>query len=349
MVQAGTAGFCAFATTIGAIAASAMLLVQPVSAQQPAGPFYAGKQLRIVVGSTTGGDYDIWARMLARHWPRHIPGNPSVIVENMPGAGTLVATNHLYNVAPRDGTAIGMMSRSMPAAAVMKVANVRFDPVKFNWIGSPEVNHLVLFINNASAIKQPADLFKRELIVGATSLAQGITVGPFMLKNLLGMKVRVVTGYKSPGDMALAASRHEVEAFANTIGGATGARRPWVESGQMRVLFNFEPEPVPGLDVPTVFAFVKTDEQRKVMTFFASNVLLGRPIMAPPGVPADRVAILRRSFEAVMRDPALLKEAQTMSFEIAVLSGEKIATLVAGIAGTPPEIVARAEQVARPQ
>jgi tripartite-type tricarboxylate transporter receptor subunit TctC len=315
---------------------------------QPVDEFYRGKQIRIVVGSTAGGDYDVWARLLARHMTRHIPGNPNIIVENMPGAGTLVATNHVFNVAPRDGTVIGMPSRSMPAAAVMKVANVRFDPVKFNWIGSPEVNHLVLFINNASAIKQPSDLFKSELIVGATGLAQGITVGPYLLKNALGMKLKVVTGYRSPGDMALAASRKEIEAFANTIGGTAGARRPWVESGQMRVLFNFEPEPVPGLGVPTVFEFVKTDEHRKILTFFASNVLLGRPIMAPPGVPPDRVNLLRRAFEATIKDPALLKEAVGMSFEIALQSGERIAELVAGIAATPPEIVSRTERLSRP-
>jgi len=333
---------------ISLFAAALWLHVVPVAAQ-PAAEFYKGKQIRIVVGSTAGGDYDVWARLLTRHWPRHIPGSPSMIVENMPGAGTLVATNHLFNVAPRDGTAIGMPSRSMPAAAVMKVANVRFDPVKFNWIGSPEVNHLVVYINNASAIKKPADLFERELIVGATGLAQGITVGPYMLKNLLGMKLKIVTGYRSPGDMALAASRNEIEAFANTIGGAAGARRPWVESGQMRVLFNFEPEPVPGLGVPTVFEFAKTDEQRKVLTFFSSNVLLGRPIMAPPGVPADRVALLRRAFEATMKDAGLLKEADAMSFEITTLSGEKVASLVESISGTPAEIIARAERVSRPE
>jgi len=327
---------------------AATALQAAAAAPQRLEDFYKGRQLRIVVGSTTGGDYDVWARLLARHWARHIPGTPNIVVENMPGAGTLVATNHLYNVAPRDGSVIGMVSRSMPAAAVMKVANVRFDPVKFNWLGSPEVNHLVLYINNSTAIKQPSDLFERELIVGATGLAQGITVGPFMLKNLLGMKVRVVTGYKSPGDMALAASRNEIEAFANTIGGPAGARRPWVESGQMRVLFNFEPEPVPGLGVPSVFAFTKTEEQRKVLTFFSGNVLLGRPIMAPPEVPAERIALLRRSFEAAMRDSALLKEAQAMSFEIAVQSGETIAGLVAGMAAMPPEIIARAERTARP-
>lgn len=323
------------------------LWVAPAAAQ-PADAFYKGKQIRIVVGSTAGGDYDVWARLLARHMSKYIPGSPNIIVENMPGAGTLVATNHVFNVAPRDGTVIGMPSRSMPAAAVMKVANVRFDPVKFNWIGSPEVNHLVVFINNASAVKKPADLFTHELIVGATGLAQGITVGPYMLKNVLGMKLKIVTGYRSPGDMALAASRKEIEAFANTIGGPAGARRPWVESGQMRVLFNFEPEPVPGLGVPTVFEFVKTEEQRKILTFFASNVLLGRPIMAPPGVPADRVRLLRRAFEATMKDPALLNEAKGMSFEIALQSGERIAELVAGIAATSPEIISRAERASRP-
>jgi tripartite-type tricarboxylate transporter receptor subunit TctC len=328
--------------------AGGILLGAAAASAQPADEFYKGKQIRIVVGSTAGGDYDVWARLLARHMSRHIPGNPNIIVENMPGAGTLVSTNHVFNVAPRDGTVIGMPSRSMPAAAVMKVANVRFDPVKFNWIGSPEVNHLVIFINNASKVKKPADLFQHELVVGATGLAQGITVGPYLLKNLLGMKLKIVTGYRAPGDMALAASRNEIEAFANTIGGAAGARRPWVENGHMRVLFNFEPEPVPGLGVPTVFEFVKTDEQRKILTFFASNVLLGRPIMAPPEVPADRVRLLRRAFEATMKDPALLKEAEGMSFEIALQSGERIAELVAGIAATSPEVISRAERLSRP-
>jgi tripartite-type tricarboxylate transporter receptor subunit TctC len=334
-----TAFLLVIGSVLGAVSAAA----------QSAEEFYRGKQLRIVVGSTAGGDYDVWARLLARHMSRYIPGNPAIIVENMPGAGTLVSTNHMFNVAPRDGTVIGMPSRSMPAAAVMKVANVRFDPVKFNWIGSPEINHLVIFINNASAIKKPSDLFAHELIVGATGLAQGITVGPYLLRNLLGMKVKVVTGYRSPGDMALAASRNEIEAFANTIGGAAGARRPWVESGQMRILFNFEPEPVPGLGVPTVFEFAKTEEQRQVLTFFASNVLLGRPIMAPPGVPADRVQLLRRAFEASLKDPALLKEAEGMSFEIAYQSGEKLAALVEAVAATSPEIVARTERLARPE
>jgi tripartite-type tricarboxylate transporter receptor subunit TctC len=217
--------------TIRATFAIALCAVAAAAQAQPAEEFYRGKQLRFVVGSTPGGDYDLWARLLARHIGRHIPGNPNAIVENMPGAGTLVATNHLYNAAPRDGTVIGMISRSMPSAGVMQVKNVRFDPVKFNWIGSPEINHLVLYINNSSKIKTLPDLFKVPLIVGATGRAQGITVGPAILKNLAGMNFKLVMGYRSPSDMALAAGRGEVEAFANTIASAAGARRPWVESG----------------------------------------------------------------------------------------------------------------------
>ena len=330
-------------TTI-AIALCALAL--PVQAQ-PAEEFYRGKQIRFVVGTAAGGDYDLWARLLARHIGRHIPGNPTAIVENMPGAGSLVATNHLFNAAPRDGTVLGMISRSMPSAGVMQVKNVRFDSVKFNWLGSPEINHLVLYINNSSAVKTLPDLFTRPLIVGATGRAQGITVGPAILKNLVGMNLKVVTGYRSPADMALAAGRGEVEAFANTIASAAGARRPWVQSGQMRVLFNFEPEPVPGLGAPSVFEVIKSEEHRKVMAFFASNVLLGRPILAPPEVPIDRVAILRRALEQAMKDPALLKEASTAAFEISFQDGPKIASLVASIAATPPDIVAKATQASQ--
>jgi tripartite-type tricarboxylate transporter receptor subunit TctC len=329
------------------IAAILLAAATPPAASQPVGEFYKGRTIRFIVGSPTGGDYDVWARILARHMGRHIPGTPGFVVENMPGAGQVIATNYLYNLAPKDGSVIGMISRSMPAAAVMGLANIRFEPAKFNWLGSPEVNHLVLYINNDAGISRTADLFEREIVVGGTSSAQGLTVGPLLLKNLLGMKLKVVTGYKSPGEMALAAGRGEVQAFANTIGGPAGARRPWVESGQMRVLFNFEPEPVRGLGVPSVFEHVRTHEQRQVLTFFAGNVLLGRPMLAPPGAPADRVYALRKALAASLQDPELLKEAETSKLEINALSGVQLDRLVADLAATPPSVVKRAEQASQ--
>src|SRR5882672_4705213 len=315
----------------------------PARAQAPA-EFYRGKQIKLVVGTAAGQDYDLWARLIGRHITRHIPGNPALIVENMPGAGHIIATNNLFNVAARDGTVIGMVSRNMTDAAVMGLANVRYDPGQFNWLGSPEINHRVMFVSTASGFDKVTDLFERELIIGAPGGVQGVTAAPLLLKNLLGMKLKIVTGYRSPGDVVLAVARGEVGGFVNSVGGPVGARRQWVDTGQMRVLFNMEPKPVPWLGAPTIFDFTKTQEQRQVLAFFAGNTQLGRPLMAPPGVPAERVAALRRAFDATMREQAFLKEAESMGFEVAPQSGERIAALVASALATPKDIVKLAER-----
>ena len=170
---------------IGALALAWSFLLGPAApaAAQGAEDFYRGKQLKLIVGTSSGQDYDLWARLIGRHITRHIPGQPSLIVENMPGAGHIVATNHLFNVAPRDGTAIGMVSRGMTDAAIMKVRNVRFEPGRFNWLGSPEVNHRVMFVSAAAGIFGVADLFARELIVGAPGGGQGVTAAPILLEE----------------------------------------------------------------------------------------------------------------------------------------------------------------------
>jgi tripartite-type tricarboxylate transporter receptor subunit TctC len=326
-----------------------LLLALPVAAAaQGADDFYRGKQLKLVVGTSSGQDYDLWARVIGRHITRHIPGQPALIVENMPGAGHIVATNHLFNVAPRDGTTIGMVSRGMTDAAIMKVRNVRFEPGRFNWLGSPEVNHRVMFVSAAAGITRIADLFERELIVGAPGGGQGVTAAPLLLKNLLGMKLKIVTGYRSPGEVILAVTRGEVGSLVTTVGGPVSARRQWVTEGKMRVLFNMEPERVPWLEAPTIFDVAKSEEQRQVLTFFAGNTRLGRPLMAPPDVPADRVALIRRAFDATMRDAAFLKEAEIMGFEVSPQTGEAIAAQVAAALATPEEIVRKAERAATP-
>ena len=290
-----------------AVIASLLVLVALASRApaQTVAEFYKGKQIRFVVGTSTGQDYDLWARLIGRHITRHIPGQPTLIVENMPGAGHIIATNHLYTVAAKDGTVIGMVSRNMTDAAIMKLPNVRYDPGKFNWLGSPEINHRVMFVSASSDIRSVPDLFARELVVGTPGGAQGVTAAPLLLKHLLGMKLKIVQGYRSPGDVVLAMARGEVGGFVNSVGGPEGARRQWVATGQMRVLFNMEPQAVAWLDAPTVFDFVKTDEQRQVLTFFAGNTQLGRPLMAPPDVPAERVEALRRAFDATMKEPGL--------------------------------------------
>jgi tripartite-type tricarboxylate transporter receptor subunit TctC len=320
-------------------------LASSATAQTPA-EFYRGKQIRFVVGTASGQDYDLWARLIGRHIVRHIPGEPALIVENMPGAGHIVATNHMFNVAPRDGTVIGMVSRNMTDAAIMKIRNIRFEPGRFNWLGSPEVNYRVMFVGANSGFSKVSELFERELIVGAPGGAQGVTAAPILLKNLLGMKLRIVIGYRSPGDIVLAVARGEVGGFVNSVGGPEGARRQWLEKGQMRVLFNMEPDRVPWLDAPTIFDVVETEEQRQVLTFFASNTRLGRPLMAPPDVPSDRVDALRRAFDATMKDAAFLKEAQTIGFEVTPQTGEQTAALVVQALATPAAIVERSIKAA---
>jgi tripartite-type tricarboxylate transporter receptor subunit TctC len=163
------------------------------------------------------------------------------------------------------------------------------------------------------------------------------------------MKLKIVTGYRSPGEVVLAVTRGEVGGLVTTVGGPVSARRQWVAGGQMRVLFNMEPESVPWLGVPTIFDFIRTEEQRQVFTFFAGNTRLGRPLMAPPDVPADRVAALRRAFDATMKDAAFLKEAETMGFEVSAQTGERIAALVEASLATPQEIVRKAERAATPE
>jgi tripartite-type tricarboxylate transporter receptor subunit TctC len=334
------------ALRITTILASLWTLAMPAWAQS-AEDFYRGKQVRFVVGTAAGQDYDLWARLIGRHITRFIPGNPGLIVENMPGAGHIIATNNLFNVAARDGTVIGMVSRNMTDAAVMGLANVRYDPGRFNWLGSPEINHRVMFVSTASGFTTVPDLFERELIIGAPGGVQGVTAAPLLLRNLLGMKLKIVQGYRSPGDVVLAVTRGEVGGFVNSVGGPVGARRQWVETGQMRILFNMEPDPVSWLGAPTIFDTVKTDEQREVLIFFAGNTQLGRPVMAPPGVPPERVETLRRAFDATMRDPTFLKEAEGMGFEVAPQTGEAITALVMKALATPKAIVKLAERASQ--
>jgi tripartite-type tricarboxylate transporter receptor subunit TctC len=315
----------------------------PVQAQT-AEEFYKGKQIRLIVGTAAGQDYDTWARLIARHLTRFLPGNPAFIVENMPGAGHILATNYLFNLAPRDGTAIGMVSRNMTEAAIMRLPNVRFDPGKFNWIGSPELNHRVLFVNAASGFDKVPDLYARELIVGTPGGAQGVSAAPILLKNLLHMRLKIIQGYHSPGDVILAMARREVDGIVQTLGAPEGARRQWIESGQMRVMFNMEHERVEGLEAPTIFEFAKTEQQRQVLAFFSSSMELGRPLMAPPGVPAQRVAQLRGAFDAVVKDTAFLQEAAAMGFEVMPQSGDGIAARVAAAMATPKSVVDEAQR-----
>jgi tripartite-type tricarboxylate transporter receptor subunit TctC len=320
-----------------------LALTRPSFAETPE-EFYRGKQLRFVVGTAAGQEYDVWARMIARHIRRHIPGNPTIVVENMPGAGHVIAANYLFDVAARDGSVIGIVSRNIPDAAVLKLPGVRFDPRKFNWLGSPEVAHRVLIVSSKSGIEKAEDLFERELIIGAVGAGQAVTTAPILLKNILGMKLKVVTGYHSPQDVLLAMERGEVGGVVETIATMKGKRGQHVLQGHVRLIFNMEKERVPEFGVPSIFEFIKKDEDRQIFQSLSASMELGRPLLTPPGVPADRVAALRKAFQATMNDPDFVKEADAAGMEITAKSGEDLEALVNAEMQIPPEIIEKASK-----
>ena len=326
------------------LVALATMGAQGASAQDA---FYKGKQIRLIVGTGAGQDYDVWGRLIGRHIVHHIPGEPTFITENMPGAGHIIAANYMFNVAAQDGTVVGMVTRNITDAALLNYPNVRFDPAKFNWIGSPEINHRAFFATPESGIKTAQDLFEKEIVVGTTGPGQGVTTAPILLKNALGMKIKIVGGYKAPQDIVLAMEKGEVGGLVDSLGSANDARAQWIASGKMRVLFTMEEDPLEWVKAPTVFEFITTEEQRQIFNFFAANLELGRPMFTPPNVPADRVNTLRRAYDATMKDPAFLKEATALGFEVYPQTGEKIEALVKETMATPKSVIEKAEEMSK--
>lgn len=329
-----------------AILALSCLTALPATAQSVE-DFYRGKQITFLISSAAGGDYDIWARAIARHWPNHIPGKPSFVPQNMPGGGQMTATNHLYNVSAKDGTVVGMIGRNLPNQALFKHPNVQFDPVKFNWIGSPELTNRVCVATNKSGITKAEDLFEKELLVGGAGAGTAVTATPLLLNNVLGMKFKLIEGYGSSNGVMLAIERNEVQGICQTYTAIKHGNEEHLKDGRFKILFNLEKSPIPGVEAPSIYAFTKTQEQRDIIGLYNSSVELGRPVVAPPGVPADRVTALRRSFDATMKDPAFLDEADKLKLEINTLTGEQLTQLIADLMKTPPELSEKMESMTR--
>jgi tripartite-type tricarboxylate transporter receptor subunit TctC len=326
--------------------AAAVLAATGAADAQPANEFFQGKQIRFVLGAAPGQDYDVWARFLARHLPRHIPGHPTFVVQNMPGAGHMRAANWLYNIAPRDGTVWGSVSRNIPAVGLQHLSGVQFDPLKFNWIGSPELTNrgCIAKIDNPR-VKSAADLFEHELVVGGTGAGSTVTETPKLLRGLLGMKFKVVEGYAKPQDGQFAMERGELEGMCATVQSLRNFRPQWFKDGTAHVLFTLEHEPVPWTKAPSIYQFVKTEEQRKVLEYFSSSIEYGRPLLLPPEVPADRVQLLRRAFDATVKDQAFLEEAHKLGMDVTPRTGEQLQALIRRASEAPPDIVERVTKI----
>ena len=329
-----TALLCAAVATVGA-----------ARAQSPE-EFYRGKQLKFAASFPSGTDYDTWVRLIGRYFSAHMPGKPTIVVQNINGAGGMQGANHLANLAERDGTFILMVGRNLPYQALIRDPAVRFDPTTFNWIGSPEVASRVCAVMDNAPVKKAEDLFTTEAILGGNGAGSAVSQTPTLLGNLLGMKFKIIEGYPAPSDIILAMERGELHGFCGSY--LSMHQTPgWLESRRLRVLFNLVRTPIAETKAPSIFQFTKTEEQQKLLALYSSSVELGRPIAAPPGVPTDRVAALRKAFEETMSDPDLLKEAEKQKLEVSLVTGQQVESLIRNLMSTPPDFVDKLNKLAQ--
>jgi tripartite-type tricarboxylate transporter receptor subunit TctC len=312
----------------------------------PVSDFYTGKQIRVLIGFESGGGYDLYTRAVARFMGKHIPGNPSLVAQNMPGAGSLKAANYLYSVAPRDGSMFGTFSRSMPLAPLLEATNVEFAPREFNWLGSASKDILLTVSWHTSPVKTLEDAMKQELIVGSNARTSDGTRLPLLLNGLLGTRFKVINGYGNT-QVALAMERGELPGMgAWSVDSLLLTKGDWVKEKKINILTQtgFKADPrIP--EVPLAIQYAKTDLDRQVMELYFSILEMARPYAAPPGVPAERVAALSRAFEATMADPDFVETAAKSGLEINPSTASQIARMIDKAYEAPPEVIARAKAI----
>ena len=316
----------------------ALLIALPAYAQS----FYEGKTITIVTSTGVGGTYDVSARLIARHMPRFIPGRPSMVVQNMPGGGNVLATNFMYTIAPKDGTSIATVHNAMPVQQVLGGQGVRFDSAKFEWLGSTGPETEVILVWHTSNIRTFDELKTREVILGGTGAGSGLVILPRAMNALLGTRFKIVSGYKSSEDINIALQRGEVEARAFSLISITAQRADWLRDKKITILAQVgarRAHEIP--DVPLVTELAKSDEDRQVFKLISAAQALGRPYLAPPGVPADRLAILRQAFQATLKDKAFLAEAEKLQIDIDPIGADEITQLVRETVNAPASVVAK--------
>jgi tripartite-type tricarboxylate transporter receptor subunit TctC len=326
---------------LAALAAVFASLSSGAVASESVEKFYAGKQVRILVGAAPGGDYDLAARVLARHIGRHIPGNPSIIVENLPGAGGIRVANFIYNQAPKDGTVFGSISRGLPSQVVLGESEVKADPRRFGWVGASSRPERVCVSSAAGNFKSFDDAFKREVIVGSTAAGQIFSIVPSVINKQLGAKFRIVEGYKGTGEILMALERGEVEGLCYLYSTFKTNYPELLASGKIRVLINLGETPLVDMpDVPSVYKYTTTEEQRQVLRFVISSTSeFGRPYVMPPDVPAERLEAIQKAFAAALKDPALVEEAEKLKLDMIYTSPAGLQKLLDGLYATPPDLL----------
>ncbi len=308
---------------------------------QTAEPF-SGRTLQMVIGVSPGGGYDLWGRVVSRHLGGFLSGKPAIAPQNMPGAGSLTALNYLYNVAPRDGTALGIVARDAPLAPLQGAGGPRFDATKLSWIGTPALETNVCVGWHGARVKNVRDLRTMEMVLGTVGPGTGSHSYPKALASLLGFKFRLVPGFPGSADVFLAMERGEVDGFCESLDSVTGKRPDWIRSGKVNVLFQAGAEKHPDLpEAPLVLDLASMPEERAAIEFLYAGQGIGRPFIAPPGLPPERLALLRDAFDAMLKDPDFQADAKKQGLDLQPRSGADLEVFVKKIHATPKDIVAR--------
>jgi len=311
----------------------------PDAGAQAPDDFYRNKQVRLIVGHPVGNDHDVGGRLLAKYLPRHIPGQPAVVVQNMTAAASVAAANYVFNQAPRDGTVLGTFSRNFPSQALMRQPNIEADPRRMQWLGATSFPGRVCTSWHTAQVQKASDLFTRELIVGGSGAASTLSIVPTVLNHVLGTKFRVIEGYKAAQDVLIAIERGELAGVCSSYSQFRNVDRLFREA-KLRILFRVEEAPIPDRpDVSSIFDHAKTNEQRQLMRFVFSSVEFGRPYVFPPQVPKERVALMRKAIADAARDPELLAEAEKMKLDMAYRPPEHLERLVSQLYETPPRMI----------
>jgi tripartite-type tricarboxylate transporter receptor subunit TctC len=324
-------------------ALAVLLALTLAAAADPVADFYRGKTVRVLVGVGAGGDYDVHARLLARHLGKHIPGNPAVIPENMTGAGGLKMANFLYELAPRDGTQIGVIGNYFPALQAAGGRGVSFDSDRFGWLGSLTRESQTMAVWHTTGVKTIEDARRREIVAGASARGAITYSFPAMMNTFFGTRFRIVTGYSGGNDINLAMERGEVEARTNSWQSWKVNRAAWLREGKIAIIGYGGHRSYELRDVPMIEDIAANDEDRQVLRLLTLGPTLGRPFAVPPDVPNERIVALRAAFAATARDPDLLAEAANAGMELEPVGGEAIQALVANVLRTPRTTAERAK------
>ncbi len=326
--------------TIGAALAAAVTVLAPGAWAED---FYKGKTVTIVTSTGAGGGYDLIARAIARSMGAHLPGKPGMIVQNMPGGGNLLATNYMYNIAPKDGTVIATINNAMPLQQTLKNKGVRFDARKFNWLGSTGASNEVVFTWHTTGVKTLDDARRKEVILGGTGPASSIVIFPTAMNNLLGTKFKIVTGYKSSSEIDVVLERGEVLARSNSYASLVSKRPQWIKEKKISIIVQVGAKRDEGLpNVPLLSELATNDEDRQALQLISSPILLGRPYLAPPENVVDRVALLRKAFDATMADKGFKAEVARLKLDLDPIPAETVAKTVNETVNAPDAVIAKA-------